>query len=495
MRISLKNIFIVLFLWCGTRVSAQPDTDPPVPPVFYLLTVQPSTGYTALSWSGSSSHDVAGYVVYNYRNGEAFAFDTIHNPLARSYINTGSLSSSLIESYVVAAIDSSGNISPLSNVLNTIFVNAVTDTCQKTLNISWNKYLSSPKTVSGYTILISENNGPFTVAGQTSADINSFNINNFRADLNYCFEIKADIETGLVSYSNRQCLLTKMQRAPEWINADYATVNQDGKISLSFSYDPLSEIKKFSLERKRSSESVFTRISLIDSDNGKITYTDLQANPSEMNEYRLAAVNNCGNTVVFSNSACNIVTGLIRTDNVLYLKWNSYRSWLGGITDYKVFLNTGTGYNLKASLQESDTVYAINYSDIMYDISGNDICFYVVASENLNIHNISGESVSTPVCTVITEKVTVPNAFTPDGDNLNDLFRPVLSFTPAEYRLIITDRQNNTLFESTDHHAGWDGTRSGNQIPPGVYLWYLKTKPPSGKIISKSGTITILKTR
>jgi gliding motility-associated-like protein len=95
----------------------------------------------------------------------------------------------------------------------------------------------------------------------------------------------------------------------------------------------------------------------------------------------------------------------------------------------------------------------------------------------------------------VTERITVPTAFTPDNDLVNDLFKPVLSFIPLEYHLVITDRQNNILFESTDHQAQWDGTRNGNPLSQGVYLWFLKVKTPSGKIISKSGTVTIIKNR
>lgn len=490
----LKNIILLLLTCHSFQAFCQPDTDPPASPVFYLLSVQPETGRAELNWVKSPSPDVAGYIIYYFKNGEGYAFDTVFSPNAVSYIHTGSFASSRIESYVIAALDSAGNFSPLSNALNTMFVNAEMDTCNKTLEISWNAYPAFPKAILDYRILISENGGAFSEAGQTNPTVNTYTITDFRTNTAYCFVVKARLEEGLVSLSDKVCLFTEMERAPEWINADYATITNNN-ISLSFSFDPLSEITKFRIERKKEPETVFTQIDQVESANGKINYTDVTANPMEKNSYRLSAVNNCDIPVVFSNTATNMVPHITANDDVLSLSWNSYRHWLGGVSDYKVYLNTGSGFQLKTQLTPADTVFILNYSDIMYQITGNEICFYISASEYENVHNISGESISSAICTEVTEKITVPNAFTPDDDNINDLFKPVLSFTPAEYRLIITDRNNNLLFSSTDHLEQWDGKKKGNPLPAGVYLWFLKVKTPSGKQISRTGTITVIRER
>jgi gliding motility-associated-like protein len=494
MKPGLKYIIIFLLTCTSFQAFCQPDTDPPLSPVFYLLSVQPETGRAELNWLKSSSSDVAGYIIYYFRNGEGYAIDTVFNPNAVSYIHTGSFASSRIESYVVAALDSAGNFSPLSNALNTMFVNAAMDTCNKTLEISWNPYPALPKAVIDYRILISENGGAFSEAGETSPAIRNFTVHDFKTNKQYCFVVKARLEDGLVSLSDKACLLTEMERAPDWINADYATI-VNNKIALSFSFDPLSEIAKFRIERKKESETAFTQIDQVESTSGKINFTDETANPMERNSYRLTAVNNCGNPVVFSNTATNMVPHINANNNILSLSWNSYWDWLGGVSNYKVYMNTGSGFQLKTQLTPADTFLTINYSDIMYQVTGNEICFYIAASENENIHNISGESISPAICIEVTEKITVPNAFTPDDDNINDLFKPVLSFTPSEYLLIITDRNNNILFSSSDPLEQWDGKKKGDPLPAGVYLWFLKVRTPSGKQISKTGTVTVLKGR
>jgi hypothetical protein len=69
----------------------------------------------------------------------------------------------------------------------------------------------------------------------------------------------------------------------------------------------------------------------------------------------------------------------------------------------------------------------------------------------------------------------------------------VLSFTPNDYHLIISDRQGTVVFESRDYLQEWDGSRNGNAQTQGVYLWILKVTTPTGRKISRTGTITIIK--
>ena len=485
-------LYCIIIVFSGlTGICAQEDNDPPVSPVFTLLTVAPESGKTLLSWTLSPSPDVAGYILYNYRNGEGFAFDTIWNSGTTSYLNNGSFASFFQESYVVAAIDSSGNVSPLSNVLNTIFTSAELDTCNSRIRVRWTDYPSIPVSVEKYVISLSMNGGPFNVAGEAPSSESSFLIFDFVTGENYCIKVSALLSNGSFSGSNVSCISTGMQRPPDWINADYATVS-DGKIVVSFTADPLSEIKTYRLERKSLADSQFSTIASLRAEDGMVKYTDNNADPEVIYQYRIAAVNNCNNPVVYSNRAENLVASLIQDAYSITVSWNPYRFWLGGVANYTIMINTGAGYYEKIVLSPSDTSYSISYKDLMFEITGAELCFRVDANEHINIYGIKGASTSAPACTEVTELITVPNAFTPNGDLINDLFRPVLSFTPLEYRLIITDLMNRRLFESRSYSESWDGTSNGTHQPQGVYLYYLSVKAPSGKVYNRSGTLTIL---
>jgi gliding motility-associated-like protein len=74
----------------------------------------------------------------------------------------------------------------------------------------------------------------------------------------------------------------------------------------------------------------------------------------------------------------------------------------------------------------------------------------------------------------------VPNSFTPDGDQFNQVFVPVFSsgIDPTSYHLSIFDRWGELIFESYDIHVGWDGTYKVIQglVQEGIYVWKIDFK-------------------
>ena len=488
---SLYIIFLLGFLFSETT-DAQKDTDPPATPFLDLVSVNQSTGKIEISWSLSTSPDVAGYVVYLYKNSAGFALDTLFNPSATSYLRPGTGASYASESFVVAAIDSSGNISPLSNELRTIYTSATIDTCNTRIDINWNLYTSYPKQALSYSILISVDGAPFTEAANLPPDRTFLSINDFTTGAQYCFIVRANLAGGKNSGSNKYCLLTKMKRPPKWINANFATIMPDSSIGISFTIDPASEIRSLQVERRTGVSLTYEWIIQIASYTGPLSYIDNEADISEINCYRAYSLNNCRIPVAYSNIASNIVLSAERNENQILLKWNHYRKWLGDIAGYKIFVSTGSGFYEKASAGSEDSTFTLNYRDLMYEITGKEVCFKIKATEVSNPYGINGESTSTTACVNVTELITVPNTFTPDNNGVNDLFCPVLSFTPRSYQLIITDLQRRTVFESLDYTEKWDGTGNGKRLPEGVYLWFLKVRTPSGNTMTRTGSVTII---
>jgi gliding motility-associated-like protein len=64
-----------------------------------------------------------------------------------------------------------------------------------------------------------------------------------------------------------------------------------------------------------------------------------------------------------------------------------------------------------------------------------------------------------------------PNAFSPNGDGKNDLFRPVITGNLLNYRMHIYNRWGQKIFESTNAASGWNGKAGSMLQPPGVYVW------------------------
>ncbi len=491
-RKQIRSVLTIILVLNSIPVNAQKDCVVPAESLFTLVSVQPESGYSELSWNLSPSSDISAYIIYNHNSGYWYAIDTLKDPLATSYLYNSSGTKYFSESYVVAAFRPPVCASPLSNVLRTMYCTSQIDTCKKLINIRWNLYTGYPLKVLEYRIMVSKNGSPLAEMYTIDSLSSSFTLSDFDTDTQYCFAVRAKLEGGAVSNSNKSCIETKMQRAPQWINADYATVTNDGKIDLSFTFDQLSEINQFSLERKIGALDSYQTIAELGSISGSLNYTDNSADIHKVNHYRIAAVNNCKLPVVYSNEASNIVLALDKNQNIINLSWNPYRQWNGIIASNKVVAETGNGSAENIDVAPGDTLLNINYSDLMYKVIGSEACFTIEAAEASNPYGAAGISISNRVCTPVTELITVPNTFTPDHNLVNDTFRPVLSFTPSTYKLVITDMKRRILFETSDPLDEWDGTANGKALPEGVYLWFLKVTTPSDKTIKKTGTVNLI---
>lgn len=85
----------------------------------------------------------------------------------------------------------------------------------------------------------------------------------------------------------------------------------------------------------------------------------------------------------------------------------------------------------------------------------------------------------------------IPNAFTPDGNNLNSTFKVFHDCPVDNWNLSIYNRWGEKLKEFTDPNMGWDGMYKGNKVPEGVYMYKLYYSF-NKEGISKAGTFHLL---
>lgn len=89
--------------------------------------------------------------------------------------------------------------------------------------------------------------------------------------------------------------------------------------------------------------------------------------------------------------------------------------------------------------------------------------------------------------------VFVPNFFTPNGDNLNEGFKPVLSSDKINhYAFMVFDRWGELLFSTSNQLHAWDGTYKNEPVKPDTYTWKLQVRFTGEATIRKhSGIITL----
>lgn len=84
--------------------------------------------------------------------------------------------------------------------------------------------------------------------------------------------------------------------------------------------------------------------------------------------------------------------------------------------------------------------------------------------------------------------IHVPNAFTPNNDDINDVFLPVIDGDLRAYRLDVHDRWGELIFSSAAPGDAWDGTYNGTAVQDGVYVWTLTYRAESSEG-KKQGTL------
>ena len=89
--------------------------------------------------------------------------------------------------------------------------------------------------------------------------------------------------------------------------------------------------------------------------------------------------------------------------------------------------------------------------------------------------------------------ICVPNAFTPNGDGVNDVFRVLGNTGRLEsFRLRVFNRWGQLLFETSDKGKGWDGRQSGGEAPLGAYAYMLEYSL-NNKPVTQKGNFTLLR--
>jgi gliding motility-associated-like protein len=88
--------------------------------------------------------------------------------------------------------------------------------------------------------------------------------------------------------------------------------------------------------------------------------------------------------------------------------------------------------------------------------------------------------------------ISISNAFSPNGDGINDTFSPLVEKV-NNYNLMIFNRWGTKLFESSTPNEGWDGKSDGEAVQDDVYVYLLTGIGLDGSSIRRTGTITVIK--
>jgi gliding motility-associated-like protein len=162
-----------------------------------------------------------------------------------------------------------------------------------------------------------------------------------------------------------------------------------------------------------------------------------------------------------------------------WVSWtNPNESCADDVTGYNLFFTPSPNgeFELLASFDpDTQTSYVYNADLALNSIAG---CFYVTALDSIlpgpdGLPNQNESEPSNVVCVDNCPIYFLPNVFSPNNDNLNDVFGPFPYKFIDSIDIQIFNRWGELIFESTDPEINWDGTatESGHIVSDGVYYY------------------------
>jgi len=88
--------------------------------------------------------------------------------------------------------------------------------------------------------------------------------------------------------------------------------------------------------------------------------------------------------------------------------------------------------------------------------------------------------------------IYIPDAFTPNGDNINDAFGPSV-YGIKEFEMTIYDRWGGIIYQTTDKDKPWDGTMNANKTQGGIYSYAIVATDQKDKPHKFVGYFTLVR--
>ncbi len=76
----------------------------------------------------------------------------------------------------------------------------------------------------------------------------------------------------------------------------------------------------------------------------------------------------------------------------------------------------------------------------------------------------------------VLNKIAVPNAFSPNGDGINDSWNISMLYTYPESETNVFNRYGQVVFHTQGYNKPWDGRYNGNPVPVGTYYYTINRK-------------------
>jgi gliding motility-associated-like protein len=372
--------------------------------------------------------------------------------------------------------DGCDNAAAISSVVCSISLDVIAQDRQNAL--SWKEYPTAT-TFQSYKITRNGANLGATIANRLTTSTIDRNVT---CGDQYCYQVTATLAGGAESVSPLRCVKAISTETPSLVQNPVVSVLEDEqKVEVRISNTP----------RTGGTPSKF-KIIYLRADNGSndykevavqensLSFIDQTTTPADQSYcYKIQYENACGNRSEPTEPICSIR---------LHSKTNSTVDW----TPESPFLVPINRYELEILNEQGGLVDQVslggntNFNPDDYN-----------PDQQLFRYRILAYAQGTPLLSysnfyIFTRDalVFVPDAFSPNGDNINDTFAAKGQFVDKS-RMIVYNRWGQVLFETNNALQGWDGNVNGQPATEGTYVYRLEITDLMGKGFVKTGTLLL----
>ncbi len=404
--------------------------------------------------------------------------------------------------YRIAAIDSCGNVSPMTSTPDKPQCNMITylngtDGCHRTASIHWTTYANLIDDIHHFDVLLSEDMGQtWEVVGTTTGT--SYTIEGLDYNQDYLAKVRVVNNGATVTASSNQIsFVITTEEAEDFTYIRSVSVVDNGYIQIKVltSGDTLP-FQSIILQRSEDGVNFETfKTSNYNPNSADYIFNDSMADFNRKTYYyRTFVINQCGAEVGQSNVSHNLLLHAENNAQNNTLTWYGYDNWDGDVENYYI-MRKMESEELFATINMVPPFPMNTYNDDISSLyeSGSKFVYYIEAKENTDQYGFEETSLSNQVTVIQPPTIYLANAFRPLGAS-NNIFRPVNSFVSHDgYRFSIFTRTGECVFMTTDPQEGWNGRFDGKLLPTSVYVWYLEYKLPDGTPMEQTGTVVLVK--
>lgn len=369
-----------------------------------------------------------------------------------------------------------GVINPCTGVIqySNIICSANVDLAVKN-NVNETRWVTRTTGVSGFRVTR-------TTSGSTLATtvaVSPYNDTDIICGREYCYQLTTLYPNGSQSSSLIKCGTAISNDIPDPIN-NISTIVNGNSVEIRWLANPSFTPQEYFVQKNVN--GVFSNVETTTS----TSLTDPAYATDVQTCYKIYYKDVCGNQSPPSAEACPIrLTGSLQSDNSISLSWSEYNGWANGVNSYSVQKLTPEGALLQTTNASTSTSFLDDEEDLLHQA-----LMYVVTANPIQ----SGvtASISNRIIIIKNPNLFYPTAFTPNSDNLNDIFNVYGQFID-EFEMSIFNRWGELMYTTVNIAEGWDGKFRGNEMPEGTYTFIVRIQDRAGRHIKESGSVLLLR--